>query len=319
MVFRSIKGTDLNVSAICLGGVALSAPNDADKIFALLDRFTAWGGNMIDSANVYGKWLPGGRNTSEINIGTWLKARQNRHEVLIGTKGGHPELSEMDRPRLSQADMTKDLDESLAALQTDYIDLYWLHRDDANTPIPVILEYLNGFVKAGKIRFFGCSNWRPARIEEALRYAADHGIQGFCANQLMWSLAVPNPETFRDLVPMDGQTLQMHRKTGLPSFAYMSLANGFFGKLAKGGLDALSDQLKGMYYNDRNLARFRKAQILAEEMYQSVTAIAVSYLISQPLTTIPIAGCRTVAQLEDIMPAGDILLDEKVLRDLEQA
>ena len=98
----------------------------------------------------------------------------------------------MHIPRISPQDIITDIDESLHCLQTETIDLYWLHRDDPKQPVAAILETLNNQVTKGKIRYFGCSNWRVQRIEEAMQYATDHGIAGFVGNQLMWSFAVPN-------------------------------------------------------------------------------------------------------------------------------
>jgi aryl-alcohol dehydrogenase-like predicted oxidoreductase len=317
MQYRKIANTPLDVSGICLGGVALSAPDDLAGVFSLLDHYTEWGGNMIDTANVYGKWFPGNRSTSERNIGAWLHRRNRRHDVLIASKGGHPDLSAMAVPRLTKADVARDLDESLQNLQTDFIDLYWLHRDDPAQPVEAMLDYLGGFVREGKIRAFGCSNWQPGRVAEAMRLAAAQKIPGFCANQLMWSLAVPNREALGDMVAMDEANRALHKESQLPVFAYMSLANGLFSKLADGTLNALDGRLRKLYENEANLARFDKARRLAGELGVSATAVSVCYLLNQKdFLTIPIAGCRTVSQLEDIMAAADVVLDEATLLDL---
>lgn len=316
MIYRKINGTELNASAICLGGVAFSRPEPAEAVFSVLDRFTDLGGNIIDTANIYGKWLPGGKNVSEQKIGMWMKSRNNRHKVLISSKGGHPHFASMNIPRLSKKEVAADLDESLSALQTDYIDIYWLHRDDPKMPASEMIDYLNDFVREGKIRYFGCSNWKPERIEEALAYSSSHNIQGFCGNQLMWSLAEPNPGTYRDMVPMDKRTYQLHLQTGLCAFAYMSIANGFFSKLARGGADALSEGVRKMYYNDRNIEKYDRILKIAEALHMSPSAVCVSYLMSQPFTTIPLAGCHTKEQLEDIMKAGDVMMESGTIEYL---
>lgn len=316
MIYRKIDNTTLEVSAICLGGVALSTPVDRE-MFQLLDHYADQGGNMIDTANVYGKWFPGNAGTSEQNIGSWLHERRRRHDILIATKGGHPELADMATPRLSRADVARDLDESLKNLRTDYIDLYWLHRDDPSIPVGEMLQYLQEFAAAGKIRAFGCSNWSPDRIAEAIKYADQHHVQGFCANQLMWSLARPNPEAVGDLVAMDEANLTLHRSSGLPAFAYMSLANGFFTKLAASSESALDGRLKKLYLNDTNLNRFNRARKLALELGVSVTALSVCYLMSQPdFATFPIAGCRTVSQLDEILAVANCRLDGGALAEL---
>lgn len=317
MLYRTIENTPLEVSAICLGGVALSAPGDLAGIFSLLDRYVEMGGNMVDTANVYGKWYPGGQGTSELHIGAWLRERKARQRVLLSTKGGHPELSLMTTPRLSRADVARDLDESLHNLGTDYIDLYWLHRDDPCRPAGEMLEYLEDFARAGKIRAYGCSNWQPARIEEAVMYASRHKLAGFCANQLMWSLAIPNPDALSDLVAMDPASQALHVRYRLPAFAYMSLANGLFSKLADPSAGVLEGRLRQLYESDVNRRRVARAHQLALDLNLSPTAVAVAYLISQrEFTTVPIAGCRTVSQLEEVMAAGSTRLDDAMVNFL---
>jgi aryl-alcohol dehydrogenase-like predicted oxidoreductase len=317
MVYRKISNALFEVSAICLGGVALSAPGDRAGIYRLLDRYLEFGGNMIDTANVYGKWYPGGQGTSEQNIGAWLRDRKTRQRVLLSTKGGHPELATMAKSRLAKADVAHDLDESLKNLGTDLIDLYWLHRDDSQRPAGEMLEYLEEFVQAGKIRAYGCSNWQPARIEEAASYAAQHKLTGFCANQLMWSLAKPNPDALSDLVAMDDASLALHVRHRLPAFAYMSLANGLFSKMADPAGGELEGRLRTLYENETNHQRFARARKLALKLNLSPTAVSVAYLINQKdFTTIPIAGCRTVDQLDDIMAAAQVKLEAATLQEL---
>lgn len=311
--------TDLKPSAICLGTGQLGSTVDKKTSFELLDAFVDMGGNFIDTAHVYADWIPGEKSASEKTIGRWLKERGIRDKVIIGTKGAHPELSTMHIQRLSRDEIVKDLNESLEYLQTDYIDLYWLHRDDPKRPVADILETLNDQVLAGKIRYFGCSNWKPYRIKEALEYAEKNGLKAFVANQMMWSYALPNKEGIKDktLVPMDEEGLELHRQTGMAAIPYSSQAKGFFTKLSISGLEGLSDDIKEVYYNDENMERFKRAKKVAEEMAISINQVALAYLISQPFTTIPIVGCYTIEKLKDSMGAGDLQLDEKTLQYLE--
>jgi len=176
MKFKNIPQTDLYPSAICLGTASFGTSIDTSTAFQMLDTFVEYGGNFIDTAHIYGAWVPDGVGLSEKIIGQWVKGRRVEENIVIATKGAHPLLSAMDVPRLSRQDVVADLDESLHYLQTASIDLYWLHRDDPTRPVAEILETLNSQVKQGKIRYFGCSNWRVERIEEAMRYAAEHGL-----------------------------------------------------------------------------------------------------------------------------------------------
>ncbi len=320
MIYRNISGTDLNTSAICMGTGVLSVENDADYCFSLLDRFIEGGGNFVDTANVYGKGLPQKRNVSELNIGEWMKKRGNRYNVIIGTKGGHPNLAAMHISRLSREEVASDLEESLRALQTDYIDLYWLHRDDEKLPVEYILDYMNGFVKEGKIRYFGCSNWKAGRIQEAEELAKCNSVQGFSGNQMMWSLAVPNKDAIPDktMVCMDEDTMRLHIKTGITAIPYSSQANGFFSKLLQQGATLMNEGVKKLYYNEKNLKRFEKIVKLEQELAKPVTEIILGYLISHPFTTIPIVGPHTIEQMDDSMKAGDFVPDERIIRFLEE-
>lgn len=319
MLYRNIPGTDLRVSTICMGGVTVIHENDKDYCFRLLDKYVELGGNFIDTANIYGKWLSQKKNTSELNIGDWIKARKNRHELIIGTKGGHPHLETMNTGRLSKEEVGHDLVESLRALQTDYIDIYWLHRDDENLPVSYIIDYLNEFIVEGKIRYFGLSNWKADRIQEALDYARQKKIKGPVANQMMWSFAFINKDKVSDktLVCMDDETFELHKRNNIAAIPYTSQANGFFEKLNEQGADIEKENVKAVYYNEENLKRYERLIRLTGELSRSITEISLGYLISQSFTTIPIIGSRTVEQLESSMKAGDSILGEEIIRFLE--
>jgi aryl-alcohol dehydrogenase-like predicted oxidoreductase len=312
MLYKNIAGTDLYPSAICMGGGVLSIENGMEYSTEMLDIYIDLGGNFIDTANIYGKWLSIGKNVSELYIGEWMKKRNNRHAVIIGTKGGHPNLDTGHISRLSKEEVTADLEESLLALQTDYIDFYWLHRDNESLPVEFILEYLNEFVKEGKIRYFGCSNWKAHRIQEAMELAKSKRIQGFAGNQMLWSIAVPNMDAFMDktLVSMDKDGIELHKKYGLTAIPYSSQANGFFEKLEHQGIEKMNESVKAYYYNTENLKKFEKIKQLSKELSRSVTEIILGYLLSQPFPTIPIVGSRTIEQLEDSMKAGDFILHD---------
>src|SRR5258708_9428063 len=170
----------------------------------------------------------------------------------------------MNGARLSRAEIAHDVDESLEFLQTDSIDLYWLHRDDSAIPVGDILGSLNEQVAAGKIRYFGCSNWKISRIQAAVDYAASKNIQGFSANQPMWSLATPNLDQLSDktLVAMDSDATAFHGRTGMAVIPYTSQAQGFFTKLAASGRAGLSASVSKAYYNETNVRRVKPGQRL---------------------------------------------------------
>ena len=302
-----------------MGGTKIVSPDDPDSSFWLLDTYTTLGGNFIDTASIYGRWLPGGINTSEQNIGKWLKSRKNRQDIILATKGGHPAPDRLEQPRLFRQEVEQDLDNSLSALNTTYIDLYWLHRDDERLPVPVMMNYLNDFAAQGKIRFFGCSNWRPERIREAIAYTEREGLQGFTANQMMWSLARPNEAALKEmtLTAMDTAAWKLHKETGLAAVPFSSQAKGFFEKYEQEGEAVLPSEVKALYLNDENRLRFRRLKQMAEHLTMPVTVVALSYLFSQPVETFPVIGCRTTAQLEASMKAGGLFLTEEEIAFLE--
>lgn len=305
----TIPKTTLTASAICLGTSNFGAAIAQADAFTLLDAYVDHGGNFLDTAEVYANWRPDlPRSISERTLGAWLAARGNRDRIRIGTKGGHPDLATMHLSRLAPADILHDLTGSLARLQTDYIDLYWLHRDDPTRPVGEIVETLDAQVRAGKIRAFGCSNWSTARMREAWHYAAEHGIPGFTANQPMWSLAQPNPAAFGmpGLAGMDAAMFAFHQESGWAAIPYTSQARGVFSKLANGGVEKLNEGERKSYLNEVNLQRLARVEEVAAQHNASIAQVVLAYLICQPVPTIPVVGCRTVAQLVESMGAVEV-------------
>ncbi len=316
----AIPHTDLVASAICLGAGEYGSGISQADAFRLLDAFFEQGGNFLDSALVYAEWVPNGKGVSEKTLGLWMKARRNRDQVVVGTKGAHPRLETMHIPRLSPQEMLSDLEESLRNLQTDRIDLYWLHRDDPGRPVGEIVETLNAAGKAGKLRAFGCSNWRAGRIRQAQAYATEHGLQGFAADQMLWSMAVVDFTAIGDptLALIDEELWALHRESGLAAVPYSSQANGLFSKLARGASGELSPLHQGMYRNPENLKRLERARRLAQELSLSLTQVVLGYLLSQPFTTLPIIGPKRMDQLLDSLSAGDIQLAPEQVKYLEK-
>jgi aryl-alcohol dehydrogenase-like predicted oxidoreductase len=157
-----------------------------------MDRYFEAGGNVIDTAEAYARWIPDGEFASEKVIGRWLRDRGVREKVLLSTKGALPKLESMHIPRLSKAEIQSDLDSSLRRLGVEQVDFYWLHRDGPGYPVEEIIQTLESFRQDGKIRYAGFSNWTQARAEEARQAAVRAGVQGFIASQNMWSLGKPD-------------------------------------------------------------------------------------------------------------------------------
>lgn len=304
----TLPGTDLAVSALCLGsGASLSDRENKAEIFRLYDQFYEAGGRFIDTANVYGRWNADGENSSEQLIGEWMASRGCKKEMVIATKGGHPVLPEMKISRISPEEIEDDLDSSLFALGLERIDLFYLHRDNLSRPVEEIAQTLHRLQKKGKIRCYGVSNWTAARIEAFNAYAQAHGIDPIAASQPMWSLASVNADKLPDptLVPMEDEMYFFHLRTGLPAVPYSSQAGGYFSKL---DADPSAFGRLVLYEREENFKKLERVKEYSKAYGVSINQITLLYLLSQPFPVIPIVGCRTKDQLSDSLKALDLPL-----------
>lgn len=216
MQYGQIEGLTQPVSRLVLGTMVCQT-NTMDLTRQLLDAWLSVGGNCIDSARVYG--------SSEEALGQYFKERGNREQFLVLTKGAHQDSS---GPRVNPQAIEQDLATSLEKLQTDYVDIYLLHRDDPNVPVGPLVECLNALKEAGRIRIFGGSNWTTARIQEANDYAAAHGLQGFSVNSPHLSLAHINEPMWSGCLALDEEGKRWHQEHQFPLFPWSAQASGFF-------------------------------------------------------------------------------------------
>lgn len=295
-----LKGTDLAVSRLGLGTANYGTSLSREEAFEQLDRYTE-AGNLIDTARVYGDWVPGEVARSEKVIGEWLASRGKRDSLVISTKGAHPPIGNMGQSRVTPGEIVSDLEGSLKSLQTDHVDLYFLHRDHKDQPVEALMDCLEGQRRAGKIRYYGCSNWSLPRIIAANAYAADMGYSGFVCNQLLWSLAQPDTDKLSDktLVYMDAMTLAHHRETGLNAFAYTAQAKGYFTSLDK-GLE-LKPGVKSVYDTPENQRRSAALRALSNESGLPVTTLTLLYFAAQPFAAVPLASFSKQAQLQEAL------------------
>jgi aryl-alcohol dehydrogenase-like predicted oxidoreductase len=270
----------------------------------------------VDTARVYADWVPGGHGASELTIGAWLKDRKLRDRVIISSKGAHPDLKTMHIPRMAPADVRFDLEESLRALGTDCIDLYFLHRDDPSRPVEEILAMLESFRKEGKIRHYGCSNWKLDRIREADRAAAGLGCGGFICNQIRWGLADLNTQAIPDktIVVMDKEFYAFHRQTKKALMAYTSSCGGYFSKRLRG--DHLSPSARAVYGNEPNQKLLEKLKTWERELGLPAAVLVSAYVMNQDFPALPIASFSSPAQLEEVLPAADLVLPPELLEEI---
>ncbi|MDQ2799080.1 MAG: aldo/keto reductase [Armatimonadota bacterium] len=306
-----IPDTTLDVSSICLGTGEIGTTVAGEDAFALLDSYLEQGGNFLDTAHNYGDWVKDApRSASEKTIGAWMRSRGNRDKIILATKGAHWNFDAPDVPRLSRGDIEADLNGSLESLGTDCIDLYWLHRDDPNRPVEDILETLNDQVTAGKIRYFGDSNWKTERLRAAQNHDGKAGLHGFVADQVLWNAAVLAGPPYGDPTTgwMDEKRYAYHLETGLAMLAYQSQAFGLFQRMQAGTLDQMNPGFRGFYVQGATEQRYRVMTQIMAETGLTITQVLLGYLLSQPFVTIPIVGCHSLPQLKDSLTAADVRL-----------
>ena len=316
MSYVKFNNTELSVSPVCLGTVNYGTLLSEQEAKAQMSAYVERGGNFFDTAHIYGDWGDGPKSISERIIGKWIGETGKREQVVLATKGAHPDWGHMDKPRVNKHCIEKDVNESLEYLNTDYIDLYFLHRDDPNTAISEIMECLDALRKAGKVRYYGCSNWTLPRIQEAQAYCAEHNLHGFVCNQLMWSLADINFYNLEDksFVLMDEETCAYHIKSGMNAMAYMSIAKGYFARRAAEKLPA---GVTNVYENPSNNQIFECGKMIVGEGRYSYMDLSYMYLMAEKrFPSVPIASFDNMAQLTECMDCFAKPIPEEVVEKL---
>jgi 1-deoxyxylulose-5-phosphate synthase len=307
MQYGNIAGLPLPVSKLVLGTM-ICTTDDLENSFALLDAWVEVGGNCLDTAHIYA----GGK--SERTLGEWFTRRGNRDKIVLLDKGTHPKGN--SGPRVSPQEITADLTESLGRLQTDYADIYLLHRDDPSVPVGPLVECLNEHRRDGRIRVFGGSNWSPERLEEANAYAARYGLQGFSASSEQMCLAEVKEPMWGGCVTVDATARQWHIEHQFPLFPWSSQANGFFtGRFTPDNRD--NADIARVYYTDGNWERLRRAEELGAQRGCTANNIALAWVMHQPFPIFPLIGPRTVEELHSSLHALDITLSEEEMAYLD--
>ena len=297
----TLPKTELSVHPLCLGGNVFGWSADESESFAVLDAYVEAGGNFIDTADVYSEWKPGNTGgESERIIGKWMKARGNRSQMVIATKVA--KLS--TRPGLSAANIRSAAEDSLARLQTDYIDLYYAHEDDTKIPLTQTLEAFNALVVDGKVRYIAASNYSAARLREAIHISQTYNWASYVALQNHYNL-LERKEFESDVAPALSSM-------GISALPYFGLARGFLsGKYAAGAkIDSVRADGVSEYQNERGYAAVARLEELAKAHNAPVSAIALAWLRAQSVVSTPIASARTVDQLKEIVRVVNLTSDE---------
>ncbi len=295
---------NLEVSAICLGGNVFGWSANKDESFAVLDAFVAAGGNFIDTADVYSAWVEGHvGGESESIIGEWMASRGNRQDLIIATKVAM--LS--TRPGLSRANIMAAVEDSLRRLQTDYIDLYYAHQDDKDTPLEETLGAFDELVKAGKVRNIGASNYDGARLREASAVSKSNGFAEYSVLQNRYNLV--------DREEYESDAALALAELGFSCVPFYGIAVGFLTGKYQPGVEVETARSEGAkrYFNDANWATLAKVTELARKHGVSEAAIALAWLRAQPTVGVPIASARTVEQVNELMQHVELSAEELAL------
>ncbi|MCC7268706.1 MAG: aldo/keto reductase [Caulobacteraceae bacterium] len=310
---RQVGKSELHIAPLMLGGNVFGWTADEATSFRILDAFVDAGFDAIDTADVYSRWAPAGGGASEKVLGAWFKASGKRDKVVLATKLGM-EMGE-GKKGLSAGYMVEAVEASLQRLQTDVIDLYQSHRDDADTPLEETAEAFERLVKAGKVRVIGASNFDSGRLNAALDLSEQKGLARYESLQPLYNLFD------RAGFEKDLQKVCVERQVGVIPFS--GLASGFltgkyrspddFGKSPRGGR-------MGRYLDDPRGQAILKALDEVSATHGATQAqVALAWIMAQPGLTAPIASATSVEQLNDILGAARLKLSADDLGKLDVA
>lgn len=293
MDYTRLGRSGLKVSRVCLGTMTFGREADEAMSFKLMDRFLDVGGNFIDTANAYST------GASEEIIGRWLQRRSVRDRVVLATKvfgvmGPGPNDGGLSRLHIQQA-----VEASLRRLQTDVIDLYQIHRWDAETPIAETLEALNDLVRQGKVRYIGCSNLATWHLARYLHTAEQHNWTRFVSLQPIYNAL--NRSIELELLPLCADE-------GLGVISYNPLAGGMLtGKYKRDETMPTGARLEAFqlyyerYYTSAALDVVDRFVACAQERGVTPAQLALAWVLAEPRVTCPIVGARNLEQLDDTL------------------
>lgn len=314
MQTRELGRSGLQVSPLCFGGNVFGWTADERTSFSLLDAWVDAGFNFIDTADVYSIWAPGhAGGESETIIGKWLRASGKRSQVVIATKVGKP--MGPDRKGLKPAYIRAAVEDSLRRLQTDCIDLYQSHDDDADTPLEETLGAFADLIRAGKVRAIGASNYSAPRLELALQTSTRLSLPRYESLQPLYNLY--DRAVFEDALG------PLCRREQVDVISFYALAAGFLsGKYrsrADIGKSARGINTTTKYLNPRGLKILAALDAVAQRHGSTPAQVAVAWVMAQPGVTSPIASATSLAQLNELVAATRLRLDATSMAALQAA
>ena len=321
MEYVNLGRTGVKVSRICLGCMSYGTPpagprrpgsNDwslnEEQSASFFKQALDLGINFFDTANVYAT------GDSERVVGNWLRANTKREDIVLATKVNGQMREGANGKGLSRKEIYFELDESLKRLQTDYVDIYWIHRWDASTPIEETLETLNDAVRAGKVRYLGASSMWAWQLSKALYTSRERGWSRFVAMQNHYNLIYREEE--REMLPLC-------KDQGLAVTPWSPLARGRLARPANAEPTKRleSDQFgKSIYPAGAEADRvvIERVQNIAADRGVAMAQVALAWMLSKPVITSPIVGATKPHHLEDAVAAVSLKLTPEEIKALEE-
>jgi aryl-alcohol dehydrogenase-like predicted oxidoreductase len=309
---RKLGNSGLEIAPLVFGGNVIGWTADQPTTFKLLDAFVAAGFNAIDTADVYSRWAPGHTGgESETILGKWMKRSGNREKVIIATKVG---MEWAQGKGLSRPYILRSAEQSLQRLQTDYIDLYQSHTDDANTPLEETLGAYAELIQQGKVRAIGASNYKADRLAVALEVSRKAGLPRYESLQPNYSL-VERAGYETELEPLC-------QKEGLGVINYFPLAAGFLSGKYRSEADAAKSSRARMvtrFINERGFKILGALDQVAKKFNATPARVSLAWLLAHPSITAPIVSATSLEQLKDLIPAVELKLDRSSIELLDRA
>ena len=313
MQLRPLGNSGLMAAPLAFGGNVFGWTASEATSFSLLDAFVDAGFNLVDTADVYSRWVPGhSGGESETIIGKWLKHSGKRNRIVLATKVG----KEMGSGQigLSGAYIRSAVEASLRRLQTDCIDLYQSHDDDSGTPLEEALAAYAELIRAGKVRSIGASNFSAARLQEALATSGRLGLPRYECLQPLYNLC--------DRAPYEDELEPLCRREGLGVINFFGLARGFLSGKYRSEAD-LSKSPRGAgiqgYLNQRGFRILAALDSVAAENNATPAQVALAWQMARPGLTAPIASATSVRQFEELAGAAALTLSLDAMRRLNDA
>jgi len=310
---RKLGKSELEVAPLAFGGNVFGWTADEKTSFTLLDAFADAGLNFIDTADSYSNWVPGNKGgESETIIGNWLKQHGGRDKMLIGTKLGS-ELSP-DRKGLSKKYILESVEGSLRRLQTDYIDLYQSHYFDPETPQEETLAAYDQLIKAGKVRAIGASNFTPDQLSQALKISEKNNLPRYESLQPEYNLY--------DRAGFEQELELLCAQNQVGVISYFSLAKGFLSGKYRSEADLNKSPRGGgvkAYLNERGYRILQALDDVAQRYNSDPASVSLAWLIARASITAPIASATSSEQLNSLIKAAQLNLDETAVNQLTEA